>query len=103
MHLHQRKTRPNRKLWLKKVSIILAVLTLLTKPAYSNPLSEKQTSDALDLAYEFQISAIKQQVKFETLKDSYDLRISQLEQENKRLFWLNVASIVALSYATTRQ
>ena len=62
-----------------------------------------ETSNALDVAYELQIDAIRTQVKFETLKDSYDLRISQLEQENKRLFWLNVASIVALSYATTRQ
>ena len=102
MHLRKKKKNLATK-WLVGLWIVLAVLTLLTKPAYCETLQKTSASDALDLAYEFQISAIRTQVKFETLQSSYDLRISQLEQENKRLFWLNVASIVALAYATTNK
>jgi hypothetical protein len=98
--MHSRASRNQRvRRWLVVAWIAFAILALTTKPAYS----ATSTSDALDLAYEFQIKAIRTQVKYETLQESYDLRIAQLEQENKRLFWLNVASVIALAYSTTNK
>ena len=72
----------------------------MTNLAYCNVTSN--ASEALTQAYEFQLTAIKTQVRFETMQDSYDLRIKQLEQENTRQWWLTIACVVALGYGMHR-
>ena len=100
--MHSRASRNQRvRRWLIVAWIVFSILATMTRLGYCE--TSKETSNALDLAYEFQITAIRTQVKYETLQESYDLRISQLEQENKRLFWLNVASVIALAYSTTNK
>ena len=61
------------------------------------------TSNALTQAYEFQIQAIKTQVHFEALQESYDIRIKQLEAENSRNNWLLIGMAISLGYAATRR
>jgi len=56
-------------------------------------------SEALTQAYEFQLTAIKTQVKYETKYEDLQYNIKQYEDRQNKDFWLQVALIVAVGYA----
>ena len=68
---------------------------MLTSMSSAKVSTANSTVDIFDM----QLKAYATQIRYETLQDSYDLRIKQLEQENTRQFWLNIALGIALGYA----
>lgn len=84
--------------WLKRLKIISMILVMMISLGYS----QSSTANALEVAYDIKIDSLLTQKKFETLQDSYDLRIKQLERENDRQMWLIIALTAGLSYSVAK-
>ena len=68
---------------------------MLTSMSSANVSTANSTVDIFDM----QLKAYATQIRYETLQDSYDLRIKQLEQENTRMWWIMIAGTIAMGYA----
>lgn len=83
--------------WLRGQRIILLALVLMTRLVFSNVTSN--ANSALDLAYEFQIGAIRTQTKYETKLEDLDEFKKIYKDQSDKQFWINISLILAAGYA----